>query len=245
MRILYLLHAAFETPGIIESWAAEKEYEQHYASPFAGEPIPRLSFDLIIIMGGPQSALELNTYPYLKDEIDFIRNALRAKIPVLGFCLGAQLIGEAFGASTKQSPFREVGVFPITLTEEGILDPLLANLAQEFLVPHWHSDMPGLTTESVVLAKSAGCPRQIIRYSSHAYGFQCHPEMTLQGAEELIKNCPNDFSAENSEAYLQSPQSILAYDFHDLNHSTMICILENFLAILQKDQSQPDNLLHK
>lgn len=228
MKILYILHASFETPSYIESWASTKGYEQLYCSPYAGEAIyPLPSIDLIIVMGGPQSTSNLEKYPYLKDEITLIRNALKAKIPVLGFCLGAQLLGEALGAPAEPSPFKEVGIFPITLTEEGIVDPLLANLSKEFLVPHWHNDMPGLTKESVVLAKSAGCPRQIIRYSPHAYGFQCHPEMTLQGVDELIKNCPDDFSPSQ---YVQTPQDMLSCDFHALNHQNIECILENFLV---------------
>ena len=228
MKILFLIHAEFETPGYIEGWAAEKNCTLGYCCPFKGEKLPRgSSFDLIISMGGPQSASsDLNKYPYLNNEVDFLRDALKAKTPVLGFCLGAQLIGEALGAPTERSPHKEIGVFPILLTEEGVQDPLLATLPQEFAVAHWHSDMPGLTKEAVVLAKSKGCPRQIVRYLPYAYGFQCHPEMTLQGAQELIKNCPDDFTADR---YVQTPQDILAHDFYALNHNNMICILENFL----------------
>src|ERR1700681_3161970 len=131
MKILYLLHAPFETPGIIEGWALEKGYTQVYLSGFAGDPIPQSDPDiaLLIAMGGPQSLpQDLDRHPYLKSEVELIRNTLQAKIPVLGFCLGAQLIGEALGAHTEPSPFKEVGIYPITLTEEGRRDPLLANL---------------------------------------------------------------------------------------------------------------------
>jgi len=234
MKILFLLHAPFELPGIIESWASEKGFELSYVSPFAGEDLPRanLAVDLIISMGGPQSAvLDLSGYAYLNQEVDLIRNALKANIPVLGFCLGAQLIGEALGARTERSPHKEIGIHPITLTEEGILDPLLQGLPHTFLVPHWHSDMPGLTKEAKILASSSGCPRQIIRYLPHAYGFQCHPEMTQQIAQDLIKNCPNDFT---SGDYIQTPEEILSSDFHALNYTHMIRILDNFCKTLQK-----------
>ncbi len=230
MKILCILHAPFETPGYIESWIAEKNYELTYCYSFTGEKLPRNStFDLIITMGGPQSAAsDLNKYPYLKDEVELLRHALKAKIPVFGFCLGAQLLGEALGAPTERSPHKEVGVFPILLTEKGMQDPLLANLPKEFAVTHWHSDMPGLTKEAVILAKSEGCPRQIVRYLPYAYGFQCHPEMTLQGAQELIENCPDDFT---SDKYVQDPRDILAHDFYALSHNNMVCILENFLLL--------------
>lgn len=229
MKILYLLHAPFELPGLIESWAAEKGYEQTYCSPYAGEAIPKRAFDLIVVMGGPQSAVDLDADPYLHDEAALIRLALKAKVPVLGFCLGAQLIGSALGAPAERSPNKEVGVFPITLTEHGKKDPLLAGIPQRFPVTHWHNDMPGLTKEAVVLATSAGCPRQIVRYASHAYGFQCHPEMTLQGIQGMITNCPNDFSPAK---FVQSPKELLAHDYQAMNHQNMQRILENFLKIV-------------
>src|SRR5580692_6270921 len=100
MKVLFILHAAFELPGIVESWASKKGFEISYSFPFAGDPLPQsgASVDLIISMGGPQSAIsDLSKYSYLQDEVDLIRNAIKAKIPVFGFCLGAQLLGEALG----------------------------------------------------------------------------------------------------------------------------------------------------
>lgn len=241
MKILFILHASFETPGYIEDWAEGKSYNLTYCSPFQGEKLPSGSpFDLIVSMGGPQSASsDLEKYPYLKEEVEFLRSALHAKIPIFGFCLGAQLIGEALGASTERSPHKEIGIFPIFLTKEGIQDPLLANLPQEFAVAHWHGDMPGLTKEAVVLAKSEGCPRQIVRYLPHAYGFQCHPEMTLQGIEELIKNCPEDLKLER---YVQTREDLLAHDFYALNHNNLVCIFDNFL-LLRKSWSSRQELI--
>lgn len=195
MKILYILHADFETPGVIAAWATEKGYHQTYVRPFKGEKLSsHSSFDLIVSMGGPQDAVTLDTL-YLKEEVNFLRDAMKAKIPVLGFCLGAQLMGAALGAPAERSPHKEIGIFPITLSQDGLNDPILSQCEDEFPVFHWHGDMPGLTKESLVLAKSEGCPRQIVRYSSTAYGFQCHPEMTQKGAMDLIKNCPNDFVA--------------------------------------------------
>ena len=235
MKILFILHAEFETPGFIEDWAAAKNYTLDYCSPYKGEELPMgSSYNLIIPMGGPQSAgSDLNKYPYLEDEVHFLRSALQANIPIIGFCLGAQLLGEALGAPAERSPYKEIGIFPIALTQEGLLDPLLKGLRSTFPVAHWHGDMPGLTENAFVLAKSEGCPRQIVRYLPHAYGFQCHPEMTLQGAQDLIENCPDDFTPDK---YVETPQDILACDFYALNYDNLICILENFLALRKSSQ---------
>lgn len=160
MKIQFVLHAEFEQPGAIDAWVNQKGFEAKYCRPFAGESIPATDcFDWLVVMGGPQSPLEIEAFPYLKDEIELIRQSLLADKSILGFCLGAQLIGEALGAPTERSPQKEVGVFPIQLTEAGYKDPLLLGISKEIPVVHWHNDMPGLTKEASVLAISEGCPR--------------------------------------------------------------------------------------
>ena len=226
MKIQYILHADFELPGIIEVWAKKNKFKQAFCRPFAGEKLPtHESYDLLIVMGGPQSPLEIDEAPYLADEIALIRATLKAEKPVLGFCLGAQLIGEALGGRTERSPNKEVGVFPIELTQEGRADPLLAGLPSTFSVVHWHNDMPGLTKDAKILATSKGCPRQIVRYSSLAYGFQCHPEPMKQNIETMIEHCPNDLSPGK---FVQSAIEFLAQDFDGINE-VMVQILNNFV----------------
>jgi len=97
---------------------------------------------------------------------------------IVGVCLGAQVVGEALGAPAEPSPHPEVGAFPVTLTADGRKHPFLAGVEPTFLAGHWHRDMPGLTAAAVVLATSAGCPRQIVAYGRHVYGLQLHLELT-------------------------------------------------------------------
>lgn len=99
--------------------------------------------------------------PYLIEEINFIKESIQQNKKILGFCIGAQLIGEALVARTECSPEKEVGVYLITLTNEGLKDPLLEGLSQNFLVIHWHNNMPGLLSNSALLGYSAGCPRKL------------------------------------------------------------------------------------
>lgn len=230
MRIQYILHADFELPGIIAAWANQKQFAQKYCRPFAHEKLPKpQDFDLLIVMGGPQSPLNLKDAPYLKDEISLIEDSLKVGLPVLGFCLGAQLIGEAFGATTERSPFKEVGVFPIELTTHGLQDSLLQGLPQKFSVVHWHNDMPGLTSESKILAASQGCPRQIVRYSPMAYGFQCHPEPMRENIEAMIQHCPEDLVPAK---FVQTAQDLLKHDYKVINQN-MMHIMNNLASLYQ------------
>lgn len=222
MRIHAIIHAAFEPLGVIEEWAVEKKHELTIARSYDGEILPSpSSFDFLIIMGGPQSSLELDKYPYLKDEILLIRAALRENKLALGVCLGAQLISHALGAQPERSPEKEVGVFPIELTPIGQKDDLLKNFPRQFDVMHWHNDMPGLPDGADVLATSLGCPRQIVRFSRRAYGFQCHFEISADGAKQLIDNCQDDLAPSR---YVQSAPDILKANFSIFNSAMKIIL---------------------
>lgn len=223
MRIQYILHADFERPGIIETWAEQNGHSQSICRPFAGEKLPSPnSYDLLILMGGPQDANGPESY--LKAEIALVQ---KTDTPILGFCLGAQIIGEALGAPVQRSPHKEVGAFPLHLTSDGLQDPLLASLPATFPVIHWHGDMPGLTPDSKILAYSDGCPRQIIRYAPHIYGFQCHLEPALANIEAMIHHCPHDLKP---GAYIQTATQLLAHDYLAMNR-IMIQILNKISSI--------------
>ncbi|SQB28504.1 glutamine amidotransferase [Citrobacter koseri] len=146
--------------------------------------------------------LRLEECPYFDSlaEQRLINQAISARRIVIGICLGSQLIGEALGAKVRQSPEKEIGHYPITLTEAGKQNPLLAHFGSPLVVGHWHNDMPGLTDQSVVLATSEGCPRQIVQYGNAVYGFQCHMEFTAEAVEGLIQHSEQELAAAKREA---------------------------------------------
>jgi len=223
MNILCIMHADFETPGVIQDWAEKSGHQFEVCKPYAGENcLATNDFDFLIIMGGPQGGSDCHIVPYLSDEVTLIKQAINDDKIVLGFCLGAQLIGEALGAKTEKSPEKEVGVFLISLKKESAQDLVLKDFPQDFLAIHWHNDMPGLTEKSKVLAYSAGCPRQIIKYSDKVYGFQCHLEITRGGIQKMISECPQDLA---KSRFTQSEQELLAQDYDTINDS-MFTVLD-------------------
>lgn len=178
-------------------------------------------------MGGPQSPLKLDEAPYLADEIRLIKESIAQGKKVLGFCLGAQLIGESLGAKTQRSPEKEVGVYPITLTSEGAKDPLFAALPSKFPVIHWHNDMPGLLEDSALLAHSEGCPNQIVRYKPLVYGFQCHLEIDKDGIQTMIEAVPNDLQPSK---FTQTKHELVANDYAPINNM-MANLLDKFVQL--------------
>jgi len=228
MNILCVIHADFETPGVIETWAYDKGYTFQISKPYKGDKLPNASnFDFLIVMGGPQSPLNLDESPYLIDEINLIKESIQQNKRILGFCLGAQLIGESLGAKTERSPEKEVGVYPVTLTEKGLQDPLLQEFSQSFPVIHWHNDMPGLLDHSTLLGYSEGCPRQIIRYKPLAYGFQCHLEITLDGIKTMIDAVPEDLKP---SMFTQTKEELITQNYTSINNM-MRKILDKFVEL--------------
>ncbi|MGA2181680.1 MAG: gamma-glutamyl-gamma-aminobutyrate hydrolase family protein [Bryobacteraceae bacterium] len=144
---------------------------------FAGAtpPDPAAS-PALILMGGPMSANDDRNY--LGAELRLIEAAVRAGRPVLGICLGAQLIAKALGARVYRNPVKEIGWFPLHFTDAAAGDPLLAGLPNPSTVLQWHGETFDLPAGATHLASSERCRNQAFRYGSQVYGFQFHLETT-------------------------------------------------------------------
>lgn len=215
------MHESFESPAAIETWAMKKECTISYTKLYDGDSFPEnCDFDFLIVMGGPQCPTTTKEEcPHFdgEQEIAFIKRAIEQNKLLLGVCLGAQFIGEALGAKFDHSPNREIGVSPLSLTDDGKKDPIFGQFPETFNVGHWHGDMPGLTSEAKILATSAGCPRQIVRYSPTIFGFQCHFEFTPEAIEAMIQNNAAELSEHKGMPYIETPEQLRDHDFGTIN----------------------------
>ena len=224
MKVHFVLHETFEVPGAYLKWAQERGHQVTTTKVYENETLPESVDDIgfLIVMGGPQSPDEdREAFPYYdpQAEIQLIQKAIKADRYIVGVCLGAQLLSVAYGAKYERSLEREIGVFPITLTEAGLKDEYVKVLGPTLNTGHWHGDMPGLTEDAVVLATSQGCPRQIIRFSSKHYAFQAHLEFDPEAVELLIAADGEDVIEEQSSklTFVQNPQAIRDYDYREMN----------------------------
>ena len=224
MKVHFVLHETFEVPGAYLKWAQERGHQVTTTKVYESEVLPESvdEIDFLIVMGGPQSPDEdREAFPYYdpQAEIQLIQKAIKSDRYIVGVCLGAQLLSVAYGAEYEHSPEREIGVFPITLTEAGLEDEHVKVLGPTLITGHWHGDMPGLSEDAVVLATSQGCPRQIIRFSPKHYAFQAHLEFDPEAVELLIAADGEDVLEEQSQNlnFVQQPDVIRNYDYREMN----------------------------
>ena len=227
MRVHFIVHESFEAPGAYETWAINQGHDVTYSRVYAGDRLPddAVGIDFLIVMGGPQdpdTTLEACPHFNAKAEQALIAFAVKTGKAVIGICLGSQLIGEALGAPVMQSPEKEVGHYPITLTTAGLQDDKLAHFGPSLVVGHWHNDMPGLTPEAEVMASSEGCPRQIVKYSDRVYGFQCHMEFDAEVIELLIAHSQQELSAARGRRFIRSEQEMRAWDYREMNEKLWV-----------------------
>ncbi|CAK7057950.1 type 1 glutamine amidotransferase [Citrobacter portucalensis] len=222
MRVHFVIHESFESAGAYLPWAESRGYTITWSRVYAGEAVPANAddFDMLVVFGGPQSPrTTLAECPYFDSQAEqhLINQAIAARKIVVGICLGSQLIGEALGAKVCQSPEKEIGHYPITLTAAGLEHPLFSHFGSSLTVGHWHNDMPGLTAETVVLAESAGCPRQIVQYRDRVYGFQCHMEFTADAVEGLIQHSEQELAEAKGKPFIRSVEEMRAHDYREMN----------------------------
>jgi GMP synthase (glutamine-hydrolysing) len=178
--VLVLQHIACEPPGLYEEVLRERRARLERIELDDGDPLPEdpRDFDALIVMGGPMGANDDAVHPWLTGEKRLIAAAVRLGVPLFGVCLGAQLLAASLGARVYRGPRPEVGVLPVTLTEEARDDPVFSALPRELLSLQWHSDTFDLPEGAVRLAGSPAYPNQAYRLGGVAYAVQFHLEVS-------------------------------------------------------------------
>jgi GMP synthase (glutamine-hydrolysing) len=187
-KVWVLQHHSAENLGGIAGALEGAALAWQYVRVFNQQPIPpdMKGAGGLIVMGGGETAYKLDRHPYLRDEIRLIESALAEGKPVLGICLGSQLLAAALGASVRRSDQREIGWYPVCLDEAASDDRLMRGLPREFMAAHWHSDTFDLPTGATALASSEITEIQAFRHGNNAYGIQFHPEMTHEILAALV-----------------------------------------------------------
>jgi GMP synthase (glutamine-hydrolysing) len=185
-----LRHLAFEDLGLLEPWLKSKGWRITYFD-LGIDELSKLDLskvDLLVILGGPIGAEDDALYPFLADEVKLVKERLSSQKPILGICLGAQLMARALGASVKPMVFKEIGFAPVKLTEAARKSPLAHIDNQPVL--HWHGDQFAMPAGIDSFASTTACPHQAFMIGSHAMAWQFHLEVDAKRIEQwLIGHC--------------------------------------------------------
>jgi GMP synthase-like glutamine amidotransferase len=206
MRAHYLQHVPFEGLGSIGPWLETARYEVTHSRLFETIDLPDAkTIDLLVIMGGPMSVNDEDEFPWLVSEKQFVREVIKSGKPVLGICLGAQLIASAMGARIFRNPVKEIGWFPIHAVDSN--DGSVFRFPPSETVFHWHGETFDLPRGAIRLAKSEGCENQAFQLGNSVIGLQFHLETTPDSAQTIVENCRNELV---EGKYIQTEQEILS-----------------------------------
>jgi GMP synthase (glutamine-hydrolysing) len=165
-------HEPYEGPGTLAPFLGDFRLVRT----FAGDPVPA-DADALVVLGGGMGAYEEDRLPHLADEIRLLRRCLDRGRPVLGICLGSQLLAKAAGAEVAKAPRPEIGFHQVRLSPQARTDALFASAPETFVAFHWHFDAFTLPGDAVPLAASALAPLQAFRCGARAWGVQFHLEV--------------------------------------------------------------------
>lgn len=187
MNVHILQHAPFEGLAGIEPLLAQNSAQITATRFFENHALPSLQgLDLIIAMGGPMSVNDEAELPWLIDEKRFVREAVKSGVPVLGVCLGSQLIASALGARVYRNSQKEIGWFPI---ESVSADNNQFRFPERLPVFHWHGETFDLPTGAVHLARSAACKNQAFQVGRRTLALQFHLEVTPDAVQSFVDYC--------------------------------------------------------
>jgi GMP synthase (glutamine-hydrolysing) len=201
-RWVVLQHVEWEGPGIIAREAKRRGLDVEVRRLDLEDEIPEANHvDGLVVMGGPFGAYEEDSYPLLAKECGLLTAVVRRGSPVLGVCLGAQLLAKALGGKVFPGHGAEIGFGPIGLTQAGLQDPLFAHLGNVLPAFHWHGDTFTSPDGAVLLASSQMYMQQAFRFGSRAYGLQFHVEPDAETWAAWRNHLPKGL-LENSETKL-------------------------------------------
>lgn len=199
-KILVFQHVPYEILGTLDPLLRGSGFRIKYVN-FGRDPAAKPSLDGyrgLVILGGPMNVDQTDRYKHLKTEIDLILKAISKELPVLGICLGAQLIAKALGAEVTNNREVEIGWYDLSPTVDGEKDLLLYHLNKKEKIFQWHGDTFEIPKGAFHLATSPKCNNQAFRFSSNVYGFQFHLEVDQKMIERWLQVPNNKREIENT-----------------------------------------------
>ena len=190
------MHVPFEGPGIIEDWAAGREIPMHFTRLYDRDPFPKIKkSDLLLIMGGPMNVYDFHIHPWMEEEIEWVGKVIDNGNPVLGICLGAQIIATALDAEVYPGGQKEIGWHQLKFLPSIGDFRIWKEHPGSITAFHWHGDTFDIPEGAVRIASSEAFQNQGFIYGNKVVALQFHLEVTRESVDGMVKNCRQDITA--------------------------------------------------
>jgi len=228
MKALILKHISYENPGFIQDFFKQKNIEFKIVNIWQKRKLPDIkNFDIFVIMGGPMGVYDVDKYKWLLKEKKYIKSAVEKGKKIFGICLGAQLLAENFGAKIYKNKFKEIGWYPVKLTEDAKRHYLFNSIPDKFFTFHWHNDTFSIPKGSIRIASSDACENQGFVLGKNIIGLQFHPEITEKDLKLFLKYGSKELIKSN---FIQGKKEIMKNKkFIKENNNILYEILDKFL----------------
>ncbi|MEW6527809.1 MAG: type 1 glutamine amidotransferase [Spirochaetota bacterium] len=223
--IVCIQHVPFETPGYILDWAIVQKKDVAIVTAYTNQDFPVADLvEMLVIMGGPMSVHDERKYPWLVTEKRFIEKVINKKKPVLGICLGAQIIADVLGARVYKNHTKEIGWYEVKrVISKNTVSQILPDT---FMAFHWHGETFDIPAGATHIASTGVCANQAFAIDNRIIGLQFHLEITAQGVYDLLENCSDELT---ENGHIQSKDDIIAgIRYCNHTHAIMDSLLEAF-----------------
>lgn len=206
MRVLSVVHGPTVPGGIFDEVVEAAGHElERWVVPYGGAPQPPAAYDAVMVFGGAMHPDQDEHFGWLEREEKFLQKLLAEEIPVVGVCLGAQMLARAAGAWVAPARSPEIGWLEVELTPDGRADPVLGVLPPRTEAFQWHRYTFGIPDGGMELARSALCA-QAFRLGRHAWGLQFHAEVTLPMVQSWVAEGSDELPV-TAEAFLAEAEA--------------------------------------
>jgi len=207
LRIQCFMHVPFEGPGVIADWIAEQNHHLNFTRFYKGDDLPGQSaIDLLVIMGGPMNVFDFHIHPWMQEEMNWVSEFIRSGKPVLGICLGAQMIARALGSEVHPGNYKEIGWHNLKYLPSLGNYKICKDLPSTRKVFHWHGDTCHVPAGATRIAESKAFANQGFIYDGRVIALQFHLELTPESVKEMVAHCGEEIIP---GPYIQTEKEIL------------------------------------
>lgn len=229
-RIHCLMHVPFEGPGVIADWASRKDHSLDFTRIYEKEPLPDpSSFDILVIMGGPMNVYDYHVHPWMQDEIEWVAGFIGSGKPILGICLGAQIIAASLGVDVYPGKEREIGWHNLQFLPSLGDFRIWKDLPPARKVFHWHGDTFAIPEGATRIAESQAFPNQGFIFENRIIALQFHLEVTPRGVKDLVEHCRDQIV---SGPFIQSEKEIVGESRYFAANQELMFQLLDYLSSL-------------